>query len=358
MSSSFVDDIRQEVPSDKKIMVSSAVPVFLKYSFSLTDPTIRNYYPGGYQGIAIGLLNIGAGEAHGYSKALKYIGNPVLLYIFQGGPFWKINPSLSLNYEWNFGASFGWKPFSEANEYFNLTVGSRVNAYLNLNLLLKWQINTHAALFGGLAVNHFSNGNTSWPNPGVNSFGLRVGMEWIINPLKKEFESAPPDTIRKRKVEYDITAWGASRKRVYRGGEKPLLLNGRFGCAGISFAPMVRLNRWWRVGGSADIQWDGSSDKKKYYIAGTTSDDITFRNPSFFRQISWGISAHGELQMPIFAVNIGLGYNLYAPQENRNFYQNITLKTYLGSKVFLNVGYQLRNFHQQACLMLGMGVTL
>lgn len=359
VASSVGDEIREEIPKSDKINVHSSLPLAFKYSFSFTNPEIRNYLPGGYQGIAVSVLNLGSVESEGFKKSTKYIGYPVSVYLFQGGPFWHITNNVWFNYEWNFGASFGWKPYSEANKDFNLTVGSKVNAYLNLGINLQWQINPNISVYGGLAVNHFSNGNTSWPNPGINSLGLRVGLLWTLNPVRKFPEPVVmPDSVNKKRLEYDITLWGASRKRVYKGGETPVLLKGHFACAGIGFAPMVRLGRWWRVGGSADIQWDQSSDMKKNFIEGSTTDDIKFTTPSVWRQISVGISAHGELQMPIFAVNVGCGYNLYAPLENRGFYQNISLKTYIGSKFFINIGYQLRNFHQQSSLMLGAGLTL
>lgn len=356
VASSIGDEVRPA--SDNLVKVNSSLPVSLRYAFSFTNPRIRHYLPGGYQGVAAGVLNAGGLQPHGMERSTRYMGYPVLLYAFQGGPVHHFNPRLSLNYEWNFGAAFGWKPYSEANKDFNLTVGSRVNAYLNLGLSLNWKLNHRTSLFGGIALSHFSNGNTSFPNPGINAFGLRVGIIWTLNPPEGGFKPVIPDTIRKRKVEYDIMAWGASRRRLYRGGEKPVLLPGHFACAGISFAPMVRLNNRWRVGGSLDIQWDQSSDMKKNYIEGTTTEDIRFKTPSFWRQTTAGISAHGELRMPIFAVNIGCGYNFVAPWENRGTYQNISLKTYLCKNVFINIGYQLRNLHQQSNLLLGAGVTI
>ena len=359
VANSVEDDIREKIPSGEKIYVNSALPINLRYAFSFTDPEIKHYLPDGYQGFSLGLLDLGACQPHGLSKAYRNIGFPILANVFQGGPFKSFDHGLSLNYEWNFGAAIGWKPWSEDNKYFNLTVGSRINAYLNLSLYLKWQINANAGLFAGLGVSHFSNGNTSFPNPGINSFGLRLGMVYTLNPLERGFPEVSPDTIIKRKkLDYDISLWGSSRKRVYRGGENPVLLPGHYACAGFGFSPMVNLNTWWRVGGSLDVQWDQSSDMKRNYIEGTTTQDIKFKTPDFFRQLTVGISAHGELRMPIFAVNIGCGYNLISPWENRGFYQNITLKTYLCSHLFLNVGYQLRNFYQQSSLMLGMGVTL
>ena len=364
VATSVGDEIREKTTPLNSVKVNTAVPVNLRYSFTLTDPHIPHYLEGGYQGISVGVLNFGAGQAHGFDKATRNIGYPVLAYIFQGGPFHKFNERWSLNYEWNFGAAIGWKPYGDGNKYFNLIVGSQVNAYLNIGMNARWQLNRHTALYGGVSVSHFSNGNTSFPNPGVNSFGVRLGMEYILNPKAKSCHAGASafrtneDTVRKRRLEYDIMAWGSTRKRLYRGMEPPVLLPGHYATAGFSFAPMVRLNRWWRVGGSLDLQWDKSSNMKRHYISGDTTEDIKFSTPSFWSQSTVGVSVHGELQMPVFAVNIGCGYNLVAPWENRGSYQNIALKAYVWRGLFLNIGYQLRNFKQQCSLMLGAGVTI
>lgn len=372
---SVEDDIREKIPKEEKVSVNTSVPVHLRYGFSFTDPKTKNYLPGGYQGLGVGVLNLGGAQSYGSKKAYRNIGYPVMVYLYQGGPMHHFNKHLSLDYEWNFGAAIGWKPYSEANKYFNLTVGSQVNAYLNLNFCLNWRLNDQLGLFGGLGVSHFSNGNTSFPNPGINSFGMRVGMIWTLgNPEKTSIDGPAPvkgdilteDSLSRekggRKLQYDLSGWGATRKRVYRGGKEPVLLPGHFACAGISFAPMIRLNTWWRVGGSLDLQYDHSAGlpKQKDNEQEENPEEIRVEDlhAPFFKQVSVGLSAHGELQMPIFALNVGIGYNLVAPWENRGSYQNITLKTYVCERLYLNVGYQLRNFHQQSSLMLGLGVSL
>lgn len=386
VASSIIDDIREKVPEDELIKIHSDLPLNLRYSFSFTNPSIAHYLEGGYQGIALGVLNFGVAKRKGVSTSARYIGYPVMAYLFQGGPFFHFNDILSLNYEWNFGAAFGWEPYSNYNQNFNLTVGSRVNAYLNLNLYLRWELSSHLALFGGGEVSHFSNGNTSFPNPGINSFGLKIGMELTINPDEKSGirkvsclkGSMQKDTMVnksswwKRKVEYEIMAWGSTRKRVYRGGDEPVLLPGHFACAGISFSPMATLNKWWGAGVSLDLQYDHSAGMPKTKDKEPQGSEIVLSDqlpgipqstslpghPSFWHQVSAGLSVHGELRMPIFAVNVGIGCNFVAPWENRGTYQNIALKTYLCRRLFVNIGYQLRNFHQQSSLMLGAGLTL
>lgn len=358
VASSIGDDIREIIENDDKIHVNTSLPVNFRYSFSFNNPEIPYYYPESYQGISVGILNFGALQIHGMRKSYQNIGYPVAAYVFQGAPFYHINERISLNYEWNFGAAIGWRPYSDKNKYFNLTVGSQVNAYLHLGLDMQYRIDEQTSLLAGIGVSHFSNGNTSFPNPGINSFGIRLGMLWALNPPQKYIPYSSDTIVEKKKIEYNITLWGASRKRVYRGNENPVLLPGRYACAGISFSPLVKLNTWWRVGGSIDLQWDQSSGLKRYYEGGTTTEDIRFSKASVWRQINCGLAVHGELRMPIFAVNIGCGYNLISPIENRGTYQNITLKTYIGNNFYINVGYQLLNFYRQSNLMLGAGVAI
>ena len=64
-----------------------------------------------------------------------------------------------MNYEWNFGASFGWKPYDEYDNPENQIIGPKVNAYLNVNLYLKWALAPKVDLRIGATGSHFSNGN-------------------------------------------------------------------------------------------------------------------------------------------------------------------------------------------------------
>lgn len=357
--SSIRDELRYNKPFEPTINVHGAYYAKLQYSFTFGKKSIAYYYPGGYQGIGLGMANFGFKKSPEGFAPSHYIGNPLLLYVFQGAPIVRLAYNLFLLYEWQFGASFGWKPYSPENEDFNLNVGSRVNAFLNLGFLIRWNISKRVFLDGGISFSHFSNGNTSWPNPGVNSVGGRIGIGYYITDeglsqkREKEMDSAP-----EKRMHYDISLWGASRKRVYKGLEVPILLKGHFACAGISFSPLYNVNKWISVGGALDFQWDESSDLQANYATGTTPSDIKFYRPSLIDQTALGLSAHGEVRMPVFALNIGIGVNLLAPMENRGTYQNITLKTYLFKGLYLNVGYQLRNFAQQSNLMLGVGYSL
>ena len=53
-------------------------------------------------------------------------GTPVSLYVFQGARIVRLSSALSLDYEWNFGASLGWHRKEE--HPLNTIIGTRVNA--------------------------------------------------------------------------------------------------------------------------------------------------------------------------------------------------------------------------------------
>lgn len=366
--SSFRDDVLKESLSmDKAVTSRFGGALHFKYGFTFPGSFIQGkLYPDVRQGIGTGV---------NFFQYPKSVGVPVEVYLFQGAPIVRFNRKISLDYEWNFGASFGWKPCDGVSARSNLITGSRANAYINLGIGLRWKLKHGFELLTGMEITHFSNGNTSFPNPGINSLGLRIGLTRCLGGTGQYFSGADEShsldtsitkemTVRDsegeslvKKISYDLTGYGAWRKRVYRGGETPVLLKGRYAIAGLNFAPMWNVNRFFRTGIAADFQWDESSDLKNYYIGGTTTDDIRFSRGSFIHQIGVGLSARAELVMPFFSVNVGIGYNFVGPTEARATYQMANLKIYINRAFYLNVGYQLQNFQRQNNLMLGLGYS-
>lgn len=352
--SSYKDDVLMNMLDlANALNTKFSTSLHLKYSFSYAPSTPQGrFYPESWQGV---------GASVNFLGNPKGIGTPISVYAFQGAPVYKINQRLTIYYEWNFGASFGWKRCDGHIAYSNLIVGSNVNAYLNLGAGLMWKIGNQYALTAGLDLSHFSNGNTSFPNPGVNMAGIKIGVTRSFGkePSKSNHGIVfVEDSAKQRhKLQIDVTAYGAWRKRVYRGEENPVLLNGHFPVVGLDVAPMWQIRKIFRAGPSLDFQWDQSTNLKKYHAFGSDSDDIRFYRPPVLSQICVGLSGRAELVMPIFSVNLGIGYNFIGPEETRASYQLANLKVRFSDRFFLNVGYQLLNFHKQNNLMLGFGYS-
>ncbi len=341
------------LPDDK--ITHTALSWHMRYSFMRPN---SGRTASVYQGIGVSLTTFLRPET---------VGTPIGLYVFQGAPIVVLTDRLSFDYEWNFGATFGWNKTSDGSDIrSNLVVGSSTNAYLNLGFKLDYALSGSLHLSGGIDLSHYSNGNTSWPNPGVNTAGISIGLTYIpgVSTLKPASPFVTDDNF-KQGISYDITAYGAWRKAYFpaddgsftEDGEKALL-PGHFGVAGLTFAPMWDLHPVFRTGVSADIQWSENTGLTKYHVPDTYGEDAKFYRPPFYRQLAVGLSARAELVMPIFSLNAGIGYGFVGPAETRKLYQTVNLKTYLSGPVYLNIGYRLIEFHSPSNLMLGVGVTL
>lgn len=153
--------------------IQTSFAAHLKYSFKFRPNTCADrIYGGAYQGFGLALTTFGD---------KKQLGDPVTFYLFQGARIARFNPRLSLNYEWNFGISTGWQPYDNDYNSYNGAVGSRMNAYLNAGIYLNWAFSRYFDLIIGGDFTHFSNGNTKFPNAGVNTTGAKIGLVYNFN---------------------------------------------------------------------------------------------------------------------------------------------------------------------------------
>lgn len=328
----------------------------IKYGFKFSpDSYMGKMYHNTIQGIGIGYNTF---------NNTKEVGNPLAVYVFQTSRIASITRNLSLDYEWNFGASFGWKIYDAEKNPFNTIVGSKANAYINLGFLFNWQITNEISLRAGIGLSHYSNGNTNYPNYGVNTLDGRIGMVWCPqDETKTELKNNKPAAVTpkygfKPYISYDIIVYGATKKKgiTWQDGTGAVI-PGNFAVAGLNFNPMYNFNKYFRAGLSLDAQYDESANINNHIAnTDTPTDDVKFFRPPFIEQFSLGLSARAEIVMPIFSINLGIGKNFVCRGNDTNsFYQTFVLKTHITNKIFLHVGYQLYKFKNPNNLMLGIG---
>lgn len=142
------------------LTLRKAASFHLKYGFQ-QNPNSKEgqLYPHTYQGIGVSYNTFGNRQE---------VGNPWAAYVFQSSRIAKISSRLSFDYEWNFGASFGWHPYDDNNNYRNKIIGSKINAYINLGFFLNAKLSRYCNLLVGADLTHYSNGNTHLPNAGFH----------------------------------------------------------------------------------------------------------------------------------------------------------------------------------------------
>ena len=315
------------------------------YQFSYPDDTVKGrLFPGVYQGIGIGVQSFMAGDI---------LGNPISLYLFQGAPLFSLSERITLDYEWNFGLSAGWIP---NNSY---VTASAFNVYINVGLLFNWRLDENWGLIFGPEYTHYSNGDTAFPNGGANTVNLRIGAKRhfctgnVTVPQAIIFKAEQEQPRFWQNVTYDISLFGGFRADRMLVGKTLHVINKAFPLIGVQFNPLYNFNRCLSVGPSLDLIYDNSANLT---ASADDNDILNYSYPTFYRQCAAGLSVRGELKMPIFAVNIGIGNNFsFKGSDLRGIYGVFALKAFLSDSLFLGVSYRLSSVLYSHNMMFGIG---
>ena len=315
-------------------------------------------YKGVYQGVGLA-----------YHHLNPQIGNPFSVYLFQGATLATLSRRLSLNYEWDFGVTYGWKSYAGGERPDNRVIGSKMTAYMDIDLYLRWMLSQQFDLNFGLTASHFSNGNTSVPNAGLNVASLKLSLAYYLNRPAEEVASGPLPPFE-RHWSMDVLLFGGWKKRGMDTDLGTYVLPGTYGVVGVNINPMYNLNHRFNVGASLDMYYDHSAnlivdeDKKKARQEEdsegkskplTPGDYLT--TPAWHKQVTAGLSVRGEYVMPYFTINFGIGHNFINAKSGvfDGFYELLALKIGLTHNTFLHIGYSLYDFQYPNNLMLGVG---
>lgn len=233
-------------------------------------------------------------------------------------------------------------------------IGSKANAYINAGIQFNWMVSREIDLVAGVTGTHFSNGNTKFPNAGLNTMGLKVGVIYNFNrpkdALTKPLYQAPIPKFS-RYLSYDLTLFGSWRRKGVWVGSGQIASPDAYTVLGFNFAPMYNIGYKFRTGVSLDGVYDASSNV--YTIPGNGNECY---KPSLKKQLALGISGRAEYVMPYFTVGVGIGANvLHGGGDHKGIYQVLTLKVEMTRSSYLHIGYNLKNFSDPNYLMMGIG---
>ena len=270
---------------------------------------------------------------HGFGTGLlltnRQLGTPFLAYIVQGAPIVNISPRVSLNYELQLGMALGWKAYEAKTNGMNHVLGSRVMSYIGADVFFRFMLARHWDLNVGYGYAHSSNANLRMPNEGFNTMGGRISLAWYFQRNEcishASLLSVAPMPIGQRWVT-DIVLYGGWKKRSL---ENPTT----YGVAGLCVSPMYLLNSAFAIGPALDVIYDHSVAP----------------------EMSAGLQARAELNMPVFRASAGVGR---AVGGLNCFYETLAMKIDVTRHFFLNIGYSLYNYNYTNNLMLGIGYRL
>lgn len=326
--------------------VSMAATAHLQYAFAFpASSDFGRMFPTSYQGIGVAGYSFFNHEA---------IGSPWALYVFQGARIAQLTESLSLDYEWNFGVSAFWKP--------NVAVGTKVNAYINAGIMLSWYPLPDWKFSAGLDFTHFSNGDTTLPNVGVNTFGARFTAyrsfgDGFVQTPDRPFQNKLEEKSFLKRTSVDVILCGAWYEETIEYNGKDRKVDGKFGVLSLHVNPLYKLTHYLSVGPSLDVQFNEGINLAGH-VAGVNpvTDVMKFHRPPLSEQIGVGLSARVEFYAPIFSINTGVGHNvIYKGEELHGLYYVLALKTFVYQNLFIHTGLKIASSTSSNNLLLGLG---
>lgn len=327
----------------------------VKYAFAPPPGSMEAaHYKGVYQGVGLAWHDLN-----------PQLGHPLSLFLFQGATIKTLAPRLSLDYEWNLGLAYGWKKYDAVSNPDNRVIGSRMTAHISVDFYLRYRLSRQWDLNLGASVTHYSNGNTSIPNAGLNIAGLKVGAAYYFRERGRvgappSSRPSPPSSMR---WTWDLTLYGAWKRKGLETEAGSYAIPGKYGVVGVNVNPLYRINRWLNVGPSLDASYDASANLEFDIPTGDKFQQPTeadVRMAPWYRRVALGLSGRVEFTMPYFTINFGIGHNIVNAQTDdlEGFYEILALKVHILRKTYVHIGYSLYDFYYPNNLMLGLGVHL
>lgn len=320
-------------------------------------------YKGVYQGVGMAWHDLN-----------PQLGHPLSLFLFQGATIKTIAPRLSLDYEWNLGLAYGWKKYDAESHPDNRVIGTKMTAHISLDFYLRYRLSRKWDLNLGASISHYSNGNTAIPNAGLNIAGVKASAAYYFGGKRDdggtgghpaaepaEEEAAPGPLLRRQRWTWDLTLYGAWKRKGLDTETGSHAIPGKYGVAGFNLNPLYHINPWLNVGPSLDASYDSSANLEYDIPSGCKQQEPTdedVRMAPWYRRVAVGLSGRVEFAMPYFTINFGVGHNIVNAQTEdlRGFYEILALKVHILRKAYVHIGYSLYDFYYPNNLLLGVGV--
>ncbi|MFV0237385.1 MAG: acyloxyacyl hydrolase [Flavobacteriales bacterium] len=243
------------------------------------------------------------------------------------------------------GLAYNTNPYHKTENSKNTAFGSHISASIYAMANYKRKITQNISAQTGLTFIHYSNGNTKAPNNGINLLGINVGLNYDLNPAKKEYQKHEK-TIFKEPIKYNIVIRsGMNEADVINSGLYPFLTTSLYADKRLSHLSAIQLG--------TDIF---VSKFLKEYVKYKNSVDGENNDPNKYVRV--GIMAGHELFINKLSILTQVGVYVYDPVNFESIiYERIGLKRYFGKTVFGTVSLKAHGARAEA-VEFGIGARL
>ena len=311
----------------------------------------RNVYDRvmGYPAFGFGFLT------YGYPQT-GILGEPNALYMFLNSPF-KRWENWAFNWILRLGMSYNWEPSDPAFNPGHLALGSFRNLYIAGGVEGQYLFGERSSISAGFKFTHFSNGQSSLPNAGMNLLTPHLAYKYDFNGGKRPaYARNKPGEFNDKSIEYYFTLGSGIRQIFFtQAGSTQVPQAGvSYPVYNLSVAAQYHYTWAGKFGGGLDFIYWGAFDPQFEVDQGGIIKAV--EHP-FADHLQLGVFVSYEFVLANFSIYAQPGYRVIRKEYKDmppDFYQHLALKYHVNDLI-LGVAIRAVNFGQAEYIEWNIG---
>jgi hypothetical protein len=311
----------------------------------------RNVYDRimGYPAFGFGFLT------YGYPQT-GTLGKPNAFYMFLNSPIkrwdrWAFNWILRL------GMSYNWEPSDAVFNTGHLALGSFRNLYIAGGFEGQYLFGERSSIAAGFKFSHFSNGQSSLPNAGMNLLTPHVSYKYDLNGgARPAYARNKPGEFDDKSMEYYFTIGSGIRQVFFTKAGSALVpqVGVSYPVYNLSVAAQYHYTWAGKFGGGLDFIYWGAYDPDYTVDQGGIVKAV--EHP-FADHLQLGVFVSYEFVLANFSIYAQPGYRIIRKEYKNmppDFYQHLALKYHVNDLI-LGVAIRAVNFGQAEYIEWNIG---
>ena len=284
------------------------------------------------------------------------LGNPNAFYMFLNAPFRRWG-RFSLNYIIRLGMSYNWEPNDPVANPGHLALGSFRNLYIAAGIEAQYLIGQRLSISAGLKFSHFSNGQSSLPNAGMNLITPHLGLKYDFNGGERpDYKKPPKPEYPDKHMEYYVTVGHGIRQIFFDSAATGISpkTGVSYPVYNISAAAQYQFGWAGKVGAGLDFIYWGAYDPG-FEVSG--GGIIQASEHPFGDYLQLGVFISYEFVLNNFSIYAQPGWRVIRKEYEgmpTDFYQHLGLKYHIQDFI-VGVAIRAINFGQAEYIEWALG---
>ena len=232
-------------------------------------------------------------------------------------PFFQIDEKFNISFKTAAGLSLDTEPYDENSNPENMSYSLPVNGYLQLGLILYYQVNPKMKAMVSSHYNHISNGGVKQPNKGINYPTVAIGLDYTPQPISFQ---------NRKKTEYKVIRQTRYNMSISYFPKKAINNSKYFTVFGISTGLSRKVGRVSAF--TMDLEWMWDTSLK--WTIETLNEDKSYQRG--------GLLIGHEFQMGRFTFSQKIGPYIYdLTKYNDPVYQRYGIKFHITENIFTGI---------------------